>query len=205
MSEKLDEIVRNRIDSIAPEDGAGERMLENIKRKAANSQDSKKVIPWKKIIKFATPLAACIAIVIIIGINGNKDGGMLKQMVKEPVGNIANQSEACLSASPATISSAEEIKTSLGIEFTVPEDAYDVEYYITAENEASVRFLYNGHEYEIRTGENEASGDDNDAGDALFYEVTWTEGEVTYTLINGDGADRADFDEVYNETKSDEN
>ena len=30
MSDKFDEIIKERIDSIAPEDGAGERMLENM-------------------------------------------------------------------------------------------------------------------------------------------------------------------------------
>ncbi|MBQ9341895.1 MAG: hypothetical protein IJT81_06010 [Lachnospiraceae bacterium] len=207
MSDKFDEIIKERIDSIAPEDGAGERMLENIKRKAANGKidsEESKVIPWKKIAAVLTPLAACVAIVIAVGISGNNRGGKVINKTSFTEDSMGYANEACKSLG-LTESSAEEVKDNLGIEFTIPEGAYDAEYYITAENEATVRFLYNGHEYEITACKNAEDVNGNDAEDELLYEVKWTEGEVTYTLINWDGADPADIDAVYNETKSDEN
>ena len=207
MSDKFDEIVKERIDSIAPEDGAGERMLENIKRKAADSEiksENSKVIPWKKIIKIATPLAACIAVVIIIGINGNRDTGKMRSTSREPQDKMVYSAGMCTSTGPAE-SSAEEVKESLGINFTIPDGAYGVQYYMVSETEAFVTFSYNGHEYKIGADKSGTEDIKSDAEDELLYEVKWTEGEVVYTLINEDCADKAEFDEVYAKTKSIEN
>ncbi len=206
MSDKLNEILKERIENIVPDDGAGERMLENIRRKAANGQDSgnNKVILWKKIIKFAAPVAACIAVVIIVNhMHGRLD--VTSDSTKTAARDNAAIMEGVCTAQPPKAVSAEQVKESLGIEFTIPEDAYDAEYFIAAEDEAYVRFLYNGHQYEVRAYKNDAQAESNSAGDELFYRATWTKGELTYMLINADGADKADIDTVYNETKSDEN
>ena len=68
MNENKDEHIRDALGSIEPAVGAKERMLNNIKKKAAAQQESPvtsqpqqkpKVISFTKITKWVLPVAAC--------------------------------------------------------------------------------------------------------------------------------------------------
>ena len=73
MNDHAKKSIKDSIDKIEPADGAKERMLQNIRRKAsempstAEVQEVKtpKILPWQRAMKWALPIAACFALILV--------------------------------------------------------------------------------------------------------------------------------------------
>ncbi|MCM1166576.1 MAG: hypothetical protein NC299_13640 [Lachnospiraceae bacterium] len=187
------------IESIEPENGAKERMLANIKRKAAEQRvPEKKPLP----LKWAAPLAAClvVAVAAVIGVR------TLPSLTE-----TANSSEYVQNGSPfQPVDSAEEFVKRLGITLDAPTGASDVQYAIIDNETANVDFSYNGVPYTARASKQggdfsgisgvEISVEQLDSADNAvltvlssgdtYLKLTWTDGTVSYVLTcMGDDTD----------------
>lgn len=214
MSENMDNRIRESIESIEPREGARERMLANIRSKAeaqVKPQEKTvktKMIPINKILKWALPIAACAAIVII-GVKLLPNGSTASENDGSVV-EIANPFEP--------VESASVFAEKLGIELDAPDGASNVEYTLVDGNMANIDFEYSGHFYTLR-----ASGQSGDfsglngidagteqidsasnavltairSGDEIYRKIEWTDGEINYVLINTDGADAGQMREIY--------
>ena len=74
MKENRDEHIRESINKIEPAEGAKERMLANIKRKAAeqviaenaeSKPEKAKILPFRRVMKWVMPVAACFVLAVI--------------------------------------------------------------------------------------------------------------------------------------------
>ena len=219
MSEERNERVRNEIDRIEPQNGAKERMLENIKRKATLQEKEqpksrmpikRKIPSYQKFIKMALPIAACFVVAVI---------GVIKIM---PLFNSTPiDPDVQISDPYAEINSAKEFEK-LGIYINIPEDAEDIVYSIIDGNIADMSFSLEGHSFNLRAskqsedfsglfGERVASDKVDSAtdatletlkdGDSIYYKLLWMNGDIQYILTNSDGADSKLITSIYQETK----
>lgn len=213
---------KSSVDGIEPAEGARERMLANIKRKAEAQATAKaeaeapsakaKIIPIKRIIKWALPVAACFVIAIIgVKVMPNVINPSTTQ---DPVVELANPF--------LPVENASAISEQLGIEIDAPMGAENVEYTICDGEMANIYFEYDGNSYTLRASRQ--SGDfsglngtpagaeiidaQNDAvleavrsGDEIYRKITWTNGEVTFILINTDGTDEETMKQLYEAIK----
>lgn len=192
------------IDGIEPENGAKERMLANIKRKAAQSVPEKKPLP----LKWAVPLAACLAVAsaAVIGIK------TLPSLIE-----TSNSSEYVQNGSPfQLVDSADEFVARLGITLDAPKGASDVQYTVIDNDTADVSFMYGGVPYTARASKQggdfsgisgvEISVEQLDSEDnavltvlssgETYLKLTWTDGTVSYVLTCT-GDDTAGIKEIY--------
>ncbi|MGN0670309.1 MAG: hypothetical protein ACI4JZ_07145 [Oscillospiraceae bacterium] len=220
MSEQNNNPIRKSIDNIEPAEGARERMLRNIKQKAANQQPvqaeetkSRKPIPFGSIMKWALPAAACFA-VLIVGIS------VIPKQNTPPV----DSSEGVMVGNPfGDDLTAEELQEQLGFSVDLPEEAENAAYNILDGNIANISFEYGGSSYLLRASKQ--SGDfsgingtliksdkidaANDAvletirgTDYNYFKLTWTDGAVTYILANNTEISAEDITEIYEKIKS---
>ena len=219
MSENRENLIRKSVDKIEPAEGARDRMLANIKRKAeeenarsdvqVKTEDSK-ILPIKRIMKWAMPIAACF-VIAVIGVT------VMKNTIRttDPPGSEENVQIA----NPfAGVENAAEFERVLGISIDAPEGAENVEYSIVDNEIADIVFELEGHVYNIRaskvggdfSGLNgiEAKTEQIDAksnavmsvirsGNEFFRKITWTDGSVTFILSNTDGASDDEMKSVY--------
>lgn len=203
--------IEKAIESIEPRDGAKERMLANIKRKATEQKQEtpvtkKKVLSFAKIAKWALPIAACLVLTIV--------GIKVIPQIAAP-----EESSDVLVGSPfVTVDSANEFEKQLGIAINAPEGASGIGYAIIDGNIAEVYFSYGEKTYILR-----ASGQSGDfsglygveaateqldsannavlttirSGSQTFLKLTWTDGEVNYILSNTDGGSADNIKEIY--------
>ncbi|MCR4646204.1 MAG: hypothetical protein K5695_12485 [Oscillospiraceae bacterium] len=218
-----DERIRRSIDEIEPAEGARERMLANISRKAAEQtapEDTKskpgtvKVLPFKRIMKWAMPIAACF-VIAVIGVT------VMNNTIKttEPFGTEDNVQIA----NPfAGVDNAAEFERVLGISIDAPKGAENVEYSIVDNEMADIVFDFEGHCYNIRASK--AGGDFSGlngieekteqidakhnamltvirSGDEFYLKITWTDGQTTFILSNTDGASEDELKAVYERVK----
>ena len=164
--------IREAFEQVEPENGARERMYQNILKKAAaeqavagrqnvsigNGTEAKeKVLTSRKrnmVVRWGS-LAACAAICILAGVGISQ---YLKPGTSEnpSFGDLAyeqpNTSEdvddpPVLGASPIEdVEDAQAFQT-LGIEMTIPQDASDVSYYLVNGQIARACFTWNGNDY----------------------------------------------------------
>lgn len=132
------ETIRSAINDIIPADGAKERMLANIKRKsiAANQK------PTINFAKWAAPLAACLAAVVItvVGVK------VIPTFNKSP-----SVSEPTKVGSPTRlVDSAAAFAEELGISIDAPEGSKNVQYMIIDDEVADISFVYNDIDYTLR-------------------------------------------------------
>ncbi|MCR5322267.1 MAG: hypothetical protein K6E85_03215 [Lachnospiraceae bacterium] len=223
MKENRDERIRESINEIEPAEGARDRMLVNIKRKAeeenarndaqVKTKDSK-ILPIKRIMKWAMPIAACF-VIAVIGVTVMKN----TIRITDPPGSEENVQIA----NPfAGVENAAEFERVLGISIDAPEGAENVEYSIVDNEMADIVFELEGHVYNIRastvggdfSGLNgiEAKTEQIDArnnavltvirsGDEFFRKITWTDGSVTFILSNTDGTSDDEMNAVYEKIK----
>lgn len=203
--------IENAIESIEPRDGAKERMLANIRRKAAEQNremsDTKKKAPsFAEIAKWALPIAACL-VIAVVGIK-----------VIPPLAAPEEPSGALVGSPFLTVSSADEFEKQLGIALDAPEGASEVQYAIIDGNIAEVYFSYGENLYSLRASEQsgdfsglygiEAAAEQLDSannavlttirsGDQTFLKLTWTDGKVNYILSNTDGGNEDEIKEIY--------
>lgn len=199
------------IESIEPRDGAKERMLANIKRKATvqkqeTSDTKKKALSFAEVAKWALPIAACL-VVAVVGIK------VIPQLAApdEPSGVLVGNPFV-------TVKSADEFEKQLGIVIDAPEGANGVEYAIIDSNIAEVYFSYGEDVYSLRASEQggdfsglygvEAAAEQfNSANNAVlttihsddqtFLKLTWTDGKINYILSNTGGGNEDEIKEIY--------
>lgn len=194
--------VRESIDKIEPSEGARERMLRNIKMKAAEQQktaekpkpENRKVLTLNRIAKWALPVAACLAIAIV-GI----------RIVPDFVSPGVESDSGIQLANPfAEVQSSAEFEKQLGIAIDAPNGSENTAYFILDGSIANINFEYGGRSYTLRASKQ--SGDfsgvngtliksdkidaENDAlletirGEFNYYKLIWTDGAVKYILVN---------------------
>lgn len=220
MSEQTNNPIRKSIDNIEPADGARERMLQNIRRKAAEQQSAEiaqksekpKAMPLNRILKWALPVAACFAI-LLVGIN------VIPKLGAAPV----ESDESVLGGNPfAGEMSAEELQEKLGFSIDAPEGSENASYNVLDGNIANISFEYGGNSYTLRASKQ--SGDFSGingtliksdkidaANDAVletirgmeynYFKLTWTDGAVTYILMNNNEISADDITGVYEKIK----
>ena len=224
MNENRDERIRESIDGIEPADGARERMLANIRRKAAEQADREdtepkqpekaKILPFKRIRKWALPIAACFAVAVI--------GAVVLSNPSKPSDPSEPGTDVQIPGPVGDIQDAEEFERRLGITTDAPEGAENVVYSILDGNMADIIFDLEGHQYDLRASKQ--SGDfsgiyatvireepvdaSTDAvlttyrsGDEIYLKITWTDGATTYILSNADGASADEIRAVYEKAK----
>lgn len=217
--------IREEIDKIEPADGAKERMLQNIKRKAAEQQNTQaeetresKTIPFGKIAKWAAPLAACL-VIAVVGV------AVFRQQSAPvtPVDSSEPMESGVLVGSPFSDEmTADELREQLGIDFSIPDNAENVVCYIMDGNIGDVRFDSDGGSYILRFSEQSGdfmgiSGTANssekiDAStNAVFdtfasveypiYKISWTDGELNYILSNNSQTTAEAIKSIYEKIK----
>ena len=224
MNENRDERIRESIIGIEPANGARERMLANIRRKAdqqalrgdlePKQPEKAKALPFKRIMKWALPIAACFAVAVI--------GAAAILNPSKPSGPSDTESDAQIPHPAADVQDAEEFERRLGITADAPADAENVIYSVIDANMADIVFDLEGHQYDLRASKQ--SGDfsgiyatvikedvidaADDAvlttfrsGDEIYLMITWTDGATTYILSNADGASADEIKAVYKKAK----
>lgn len=219
MSEKETARIRESIEAIEPRSGAKERMLANIKRKAAEQgampvtePQKSKVIPINTFVRWALPVAACLAIAII-GVTS----------MKNPSSTASTENPNVEIANPfVPVRDASVFFDQLGIGLDAPEGAESVEYTIIDNEMANIDFVFAGNAYTLRASrqsgdfsglygvdaEREQIDASNNAvlmairsGDDIYRKIEWTDGDVRYVLINTDGAEPEQLKAVYTAVK----
>lgn len=213
MSEKNP--IREEIDKIEPADGARERMLRNIKRKAAeqNAESApkaeKKPVLFAKIARWAAPIAACI-VLAAVGIV------FVSRQNQLPVDDESN----VMAGNPyGDFITAEELREQLKIDFTIPDGAEVAECFIIDGKIGNISFTYNQKNYCVRgsrqsgdfsgvnetviarkqlDAENNAVLETLRGMDYTIYKLFWTNGSANYYLVNSGGISENDIISVYN-------
>jgi hypothetical protein len=224
VNENRDERIQESINGIEPADGARERMLANIRRKAAEQAlredmapeqpEKAKLLPFKRITKWALPIAACFAIAVI--------GAAVILNPSKPSDPPNTGNDVQIPNPIVDIQDAEEFETRLGITADAPAGAENVICSIIDGNMADIVFDLEGRQYDLRASKQ--SGDfsgiyatvikedtidaSTDAvlttyrsGDEIYLKITWTNGAATYILSNTDGASADELKAVYEKVK----
>lgn len=219
MNENRDALIRETIDRIEPSDGARERMLANIRQKAAAQEtpaqpEAGKVLPFRRAAKWALPLAACFAITVIGVIVMPKLFHTTEPVDPGPEVQVVNPF--------VPVEDAAAFERELGITIDAPESAENVSYTIIDGRIADIDFTESGHKYDLRASMEDgdfsgllgvtANTEQIDAAadavltviridDELCTKITWTDGRVTYILSNTDGASEAEIKTIYKKLK----
>lgn len=220
MSVNRENPLREALDSIEPAGGARERMLANIRNKAA-LKDAKELpenLPEKKpeirrmtpLKRWVLPAAACIAAAII--------GASFLPGLMNRRGNPIDVSTTDIGNPYAGVSGADEFERRLGIVMDIPEGTEEAEYHIIDGSIADACFATGGHWYDLRASRErgdisglygdvartERLSSDRDAvltviqsGDEVYTLITWTHGGVNYSLSNTDGAPEGEIIAVF--------
>lgn len=217
--------IREEIDKIEPADGAKDRMLQNIRRKAAEQQDTQvekseqpKAIPFGRIAKWAAPLAACLVIAVV--------GVAVFRQQSVPVvpdeSSMPMESGVLVGSPFSDEMSPDELRGQLGIDVKIPPNADNVVCYIMDGNIGDVRFDSDGGSYILRFSEQ--SGDfmgisgtplssekidatTNAALDTIesveypIYKISWTDGKINYILSNNSETTSEAIKAIYEEIK----
>lgn len=226
MSEQ-NNIIKSSIEQIEPADGARERMLANIKRKAAEqtaeqteptaNPQKAKILPVRRFLNWALPIAACFVIAIAgtaLLSNRQTPSDTQESVLTGPGVELANPFQP--------VENAAAFKERLGIELNAPEGAENTEYTIIDGELADIWFEYRDHAYTLRASrqsgdfsglngisagteqidaKTDAALETIRSGDEFYRKITWTDGAVTFILINTDGADAETMKQLYDAVK----
>lgn len=185
--------IKTAIDGIIPEDGAKERMLANIKRKAG-AQKNKPISV--KLTKWAAPLAACLAVAVITAVGVR----VIPTLNGTPVA-----SEPMKVENPVRlVDSAAAFIEELGISVDAPEGSENVQYRIIDDEIADISFVYSSIDYTLRASEkkgdfsgidgtavlSELIGGNNNAmltavtnpSNEAYLKLEWNSGKTRYIL-----------------------
>lgn len=165
------------IDKIEPEDGARERMLNNIKRKAIEQQaaqkPAKKSSAFMKIARWALPAAACLAIAVV-GFN------VVPRLVSPPV-----ESSGVEIPNPfQTVNSADDFEQQLHFRADAPAGINGT--------------LIKSDKIDAQT---DAILDTIRGTDYNYFKLKWTNGAVTFILSNRDETTAESITEIYQKIK----
>ncbi len=220
MSDNKDERIKVAIDGIEPVEGAKERMFANIMKKAAETEqtesspekkmEEKKITSINKIMKWAMPLAACLALALV--------GGFVVPKLVNRSNNVIGGNNVQIANPFVEVESAEAFKKDLGIEIDAPEAAENVTYNIIMGQTADIKFDLNGHNYVLRASKetdiimglygSEEKVEDLDlkkgaeltvikSGEESYLLISWKEGKTNFALGNTDGASQEEIKEVF--------
>ena len=221
MNEISEERIRESLNEIEIPAGAKERMLANIRRKAADqtcpeeyrsgNPEGPVKMPSKRIIKWALPIAACFAAVVIGTV-------IMPKIIHSP--KPGNNLEI---ANPfVSVENASRFEEVLGITADAPEGAENVQYRILDARIADVLFDMKAHSFTLRASKvrgdfsglygteerTELIDSESSAvltvircGDELYRKVTWTDGKTVFILSNTDGASDEEIAAVYGKMK----
>ena len=209
--DKEKERIREAIDGLEPRAGAKERMLRNIREKAAAQQTvpvretGKKLSNTGKVLRWALPAAACLALVLfgtkLLRERPRRVGEAPVQTtesaaVTEDLGlpvdeGLKTEGTMTQIANPfLPVEHVEALEKALGLRLRLPDGAEEPECFLVNGEMAEVNFRYQGSEYTLRAArsEEDISGL---YGDVLRTETIDPETGAAFTAI-GCG------DEVYN-------
>lgn len=220
MKEDNEKRFRESIEDIEPKAGAKERMLENIKIKAAMSADKvqtknvtlkKSGAAFNRYIKMVLPIAACFMIAVI---------GIWK--IVPMFGNTSTEPGFVQTPFPfVAVDSAKDFEE-LEIYIDAPEGSDTVNYAIIDGKIAEICFTLDHHRYYIRASKQsgdfsglngkQISSDKFDSetnatleilksGDDTLYKLSWTDGETNFILTNIDGTSIDNIKEIYQKIK----
>ena len=225
MSESLKNIIVPTVDSIEPKPGARERMLSNIRRKAAepvsedNSMDAALYEPFpalkNKVLRWALPVAVCLVIGFI--------GVVTIARPERPSGDVDGD---VFTGQPADqvipVKDISEFYEILGIRIAAPPEAKDENCYLINGNVAEISFVYRGQAFSLRASkqtdgfsgisvpETEVKIIDKENGATLMtyrsgteinQTIRWTDGTTIYMLtVMADGHED-DLVQIYQLTK----
>ena len=220
----MNDDIRSALDGIEPAEGAKDRMMQNILRKAAaqteeNAEESaKKTVPFKRVLRWALPAAACFllifaAIKLLPGLTTPKIPAEQTEAPSDLQG--ANPIEEA--------DDADDLYTRTGIRLIPPENAASVRYYVNvAEGIANVDFASDGHVYTLCAAKrsDDFSGlyadtvseemiDEKtgalltvlECGDETYLKITWQKEDAAYVLLNTDGAAQDELIRLYHAVK----
>lgn len=169
--------IKSAIDGIIPADGAKERMLANIKRKA----DAQKPKPITvKLTKWTAPLAACLAVAVITAV-GVRVIPMLNEtlVVSEPM-KVENPVRL--------VDSAAAFTKELGITADAPEGSKNIQYMIVDDEIAEISFMYKSIDYTLRASKQ--SGDFSGIdGTAVLSELIDNGNNAMLTTVTDNSSD----------------
>lgn len=211
MSEKNP--IREEIDKIEPADGARERMLRNIKRKAAEQssevarKSGKKPVLFAKAARWAAPLAACIVLAVVGIVFVSRQNQLpidseSNVMVGSPFGDEITE---------------DELKNALGIDFKIPKNAKNAVFCVMDGDIGDVRFEVDGGSYLLRFSRK--SGDFSGINGTLIksekidsstnavldeiefdgdkqYRLSWTNGEIQFILSSSGSSIKNIYEEI---------
>ena len=191
------ETIKFAVDEIIPANGAKERMLTNIKRKAG-TQNPKPISV--RLSKWAALPAACLAVAVITAV-GTKVIPMLSasQITSDPVK---------VGSSVRSVNSAEAFTDELGISVDAPIGSKNVQYRIIDDEIADISFVYNNIDYTLRASKQNGDfsgisgtailskliGDDNNAmltavtdpSNEAYLKLEWNSEKTQYILSCAD-------------------
>lgn len=165
-----DERIREAIDDIKPEEGARERMLANIRRKAAeqaersaesvssepavaekvtSTPEKAKVTDLSSVLRTYVPIAAGVILLAAVGLLIARFINTRPAEPTTPTDIIVNPFNE--------VSSAAELEKQLGISIDAPSGSSEVTYVIIDGKIAEVNFMNNGNFYSLRASK--ISGD----------------------------------------------
>ncbi len=217
--------IREEIDRIEPADGTKERMLQNIRQKAEEQQNTQvqgsarsKAIPFGKIARWAAPLAACLVIAVVgIAVFRQQSVPVAPVEPSEPL-----ESSVMVGSPFSDEMSPEELREQFGINFSIPDGAENVVCYIMDGNIGDVRFEIGGSSYILRFSEQSGdfmgingtplSSEKIDAStnavlDTIesieypIYKISWINGKINYILSNNGETDAETIKAIYQEIK----
>lgn len=207
MMNNNDKTIRSAFEEIIPPNGARERMLKNIKRKA-----KEKTKPgFLNCTKFLMPAAACLVVGIIAAVGIDKAPAVSQtQTLSKPANSVWTEEP------DATF--AEE----LGISIEAPEGAINVKHRIIDDSIADISFEYSGIEYTLRASKkggdfsgisgtavmSKLIGEDPDKGAVLtavetssngnFLKLEWNSEKTKYYLICPDNESSGNSPDIKN-------
>ncbi len=220
MNENRDALIRETIDRIEPSDGARERMLANIRRKAERQAAAPEgtgktsVSASLRLKRWTLPIAACLVIAVA-------SAAFLPKLFHsgDDPGLTTGGPDLTQITNPfVQVEDAAAIEQALDIRVDAPDGAEDVVYSVVDGEIADISFLYGDHGYTLRAsrqggdfsglyGQPVTEEQIDSANDAVYValregeesssKITWTDGKITYVLLNTDGADADAMQRLY--------
>lgn len=99
------------------------------------------------------------------------------------------------------VSGPQDFEAQLGFSINAPDGAEDASFCIAYENTAIVTFTWNGHSYDYSASEDAKNLSDDDAADGILSE-SWQTDDLSFCLVNTDGASQSEFDELVETLKT---
>lgn len=208
-----DELLRKAVDEIEPVAGAKERMLANIRRKAAMTAEETSVQkeqesavkteekPERKksverIIKFWIPAAAAVIVMLLgWGIYRNSikppkvDDGIIsaggEQMTRKDITELSEET-----------STEEAVRESAGEFPQAPKGAARVKYYRYSGIAVGMVFSFEGHKFRLTVMSTETASEYYVSAEDNEIRESWERNGNEYVLVNSDGADMTLWDIV---------